>query len=582
MEPGVVAELGMEGRHQDGALAAEDRAAVDRGQHLDVVADRLDDRRPDEHGVHGRRRPTAGHLQVGLEGVDLAPEGIAPHGDVDAPKLRWSARPSRISRPSRIMPAHVPKAGMPPARRPASGVEQAGRLEQHRHRRRLAARQDERVDVSSWAGARTATGQRRGAPACRHAGRAPPAGRARRPCRRGLRARLGAVHLCVGARTWGPRHCQHDATDCTGPVTNGENRRALRPGAGDRDRRISVHARTRGKIRCPRPRRAATAAGRRGRHVAGVRPWSPAPAAACSDAGLGGPGRPRAHVRAGGGHVAALRGARRHRGRPAAACGRGRVVDDRRLGVRPRHVDVGGQHVDVRRRPRLGARRRPPRRQRHERGIRRHGPRRRRADGGGPGRRRRRLRRRRLAPGRGRVGARSAPPRPWAATTSSGRSTWPGAERARVVAGGETTWGEVRARLWFSSDGEEWEAVDGGPGGVFDTTGEESVREVVAVRRRASWPWARAPTTASRTAWSGSPPDGATGSRSRRPGWAARAARPCSASTPWAAWSSPAATRPAPTVRASRWCGGRRRARRGARAPHRCPPSRTTAPRPAT
>jgi hypothetical protein len=50
-----------------------------------------------------------------------------------------------------------------------------------------------------------------------------------------------------------------------------------------------------------------------------------------------------------------------------------------------------------------------------------------------------------------------------------------------VVAGGENVWGEVRARLWFSKDGESWTSVDGGPGGTFDATGEEAVRDVAAV-----------------------------------------------------------------------------------------------------
>jgi len=49
-----------------------------------------------------------------------------------------------------------------------------------------------------------------------------------------------------------------------------------------------------------------------------------------------------------------------------------------------------------------------------------------------------------------------------------------------LVAGGENAWGEVRARLWFSADGETWEAVDGGPGGPLDTTGEESVRDIAS------------------------------------------------------------------------------------------------------
>jgi hypothetical protein len=49
-----------------------------------------------------------------------------------------------------------------------------------------------------------------------------------------------------------------------------------------------------------------------------------------------------------------------------------------------------------------------------------------------------------------------------------------------LVAGGENVWGEVRPRLWFSPDGESWTSVDGGAGGVFDTTGEESVRDITA------------------------------------------------------------------------------------------------------
>lgn len=50
-----------------------------------------------------------------------------------------------------------------------------------------------------------------------------------------------------------------------------------------------------------------------------------------------------------------------------------------------------------------------------------------------------------------------------------------------LVAGGESVWGEVRPRLWFSPDGESWTTVDGGPGGPLDATGEESVRDITAV-----------------------------------------------------------------------------------------------------
>lgn len=54
-------------------------------------------------------------------------------------------------------------------------------------------------------------------------------------------------------------------------------------------------------------------------------------------------------------------------------------------------------------------------------------------------------------------------------------------ESGLLVAGGENVWGEVRPRLWFSPDGEEWTSVDGGAGGPLDATGEESLRDIAAV-----------------------------------------------------------------------------------------------------
>lgn len=47
-----------------------------------------------------------------------------------------------------------------------------------------------------------------------------------------------------------------------------------------------------------------------------------------------------------------------------------------------------------------------------------------------------------------------------------------------LVAGGESVWGDVHPKLWFSADGESWSSVDGGPGGPLDTTGEESVQAI--------------------------------------------------------------------------------------------------------
>jgi WD40 repeat protein len=61
----------------------------------------------------------------------------------------------------------------------------------------------------------------------------------------------------------------------------------------------------------------------------------------------------------------------------------------------------------------------------------------------------------------------------WAFDVASG----PG---GTLVAGGENVWGEIRPRLWFSADGTSWATVDGGPGGPFDGTGEETVRAIAA------------------------------------------------------------------------------------------------------
>lgn len=50
-----------------------------------------------------------------------------------------------------------------------------------------------------------------------------------------------------------------------------------------------------------------------------------------------------------------------------------------------------------------------------------------------------------------------------------------------VVVGGESVWGDIRPRAWFSPDGGSWTSVDGGAGGPFDATGEETVRAVSAL-----------------------------------------------------------------------------------------------------
>jgi len=54
-----------------------------RTEHLGALADVLDPWRADEHGMH-RLPADPGDREVGLERVDLAAEGVAPHRDVQA------------------------------------------------------------------------------------------------------------------------------------------------------------------------------------------------------------------------------------------------------------------------------------------------------------------------------------------------------------------------------------------------------------------------------------------------------------------------------------------------------------------
>src|SRR6188472_3271660 len=82
VEAEVVGELRVEGRHGHVALATEDRVAVDRGEHVDTATGALDERRPDEDRAEGIVPLELIQREVGLEGVDLAAEGVAAHGDV--------------------------------------------------------------------------------------------------------------------------------------------------------------------------------------------------------------------------------------------------------------------------------------------------------------------------------------------------------------------------------------------------------------------------------------------------------------------------------------------------------------------
>src|SRR6478672_3689000 len=84
VEPVVAGDLGVERRGEQVRLPDRDDPThrVSRGHGGDdlyVVPDLLHPGRPDEQRVEGRVE--AGDRELGLERVDLAPEGVAPHHD---------------------------------------------------------------------------------------------------------------------------------------------------------------------------------------------------------------------------------------------------------------------------------------------------------------------------------------------------------------------------------------------------------------------------------------------------------------------------------------------------------------------
>src|SRR3546814_5496584 len=82
VESEVVGELRVEGGDDDVALPAEHGVGIDRREHLDAGPRALDEGSPDEHGSE-RIAVDPVDLEVGLERVDLAAEGVATHRDVD-------------------------------------------------------------------------------------------------------------------------------------------------------------------------------------------------------------------------------------------------------------------------------------------------------------------------------------------------------------------------------------------------------------------------------------------------------------------------------------------------------------------
>ena len=122
MQPGVVGELGMERRHHHGALAAQHGLALDGSQDVDAVAHRA--RRTGARMNTAWTGPPleARHVEVGLERVDLAAEGVAADGDVDGAEAALvGPAVEDLAAEQDHAPRRCRSAGMPPARRSASG-----------------------------------------------------------------------------------------------------------------------------------------------------------------------------------------------------------------------------------------------------------------------------------------------------------------------------------------------------------------------------------------------------------------------------------------------------------------------------
>src|SRR5947209_12404274 len=135
----------MKSGYQHRPLSAYDRPAVDVGQHFDIRPDPLDDRCTYEHRVDGAA-VHAGDVEVGLEAVDLAAEGVAAHADVDAGERYL------VGAAVEDVPRQQDHAGARAERRHAVAqplddrLPQARRVEQAAHGGGLAARHDQRVD----------------------------------------------------------------------------------------------------------------------------------------------------------------------------------------------------------------------------------------------------------------------------------------------------------------------------------------------------------------------------------------------------------------------------------------------------
>jgi len=144
MQAQVAAQLGVEGERHRLPLEQADRPAVAAGDHLGA-ARVLDEGRADEDA--GERFVTiADQLDLALEALQLAAVGVAADDDVHRTKAALAGDPVGDA----VSEDDHPRAGAERRQSAehgvARGVEEAHPLHQHRHRRRLTARDDQPVE----------------------------------------------------------------------------------------------------------------------------------------------------------------------------------------------------------------------------------------------------------------------------------------------------------------------------------------------------------------------------------------------------------------------------------------------------
>jgi hypothetical protein len=136
VEARIVGQLGMEGGGEHGSFADRHRVPLPGGEHLDLRPGPLDPGRPDEDRAE-RLLAGPGHLEIGLEALQLPAEGVATGRHVDEAEMLGVAD----DQPGAGTEDRL--AGLVVGAQPGL---QARRRDQFGDRRRLAARDDQAVE----------------------------------------------------------------------------------------------------------------------------------------------------------------------------------------------------------------------------------------------------------------------------------------------------------------------------------------------------------------------------------------------------------------------------------------------------